>query len=838
MTPPLISVVMPVYNGATTLREATRSIFAQTLGDFELIAVDDGSRDDSRAVLRELAQEDARMRVVELDRNGGLAAALNHGIALARGRYVARQDQDDVSRPERFARQVAWMEAHPDCGLLGTRAEIWIGDAPTGRAHDHPLDDGELKFDLLINNPFVHASMMMRRSTLDRIGPYTTDPARQPPEDYEMWSRFARVARVANLPERLVVYRESPGSMSRVGPNPFLERLLLLSAENIAFWSGLDAPDTDCRDIAALNHAAYERLSPQADPAALAARLGAAADGVARACPQSDLTQRRAQALAVLAHHFRLAKGGAPGAAAQRRPSAQLQPRPPRPEPVRRMRLLLCCEFYHPSRGGVQEVMRQLAERFVADGHEVTVATSYLPERASDIVNGVRIVGFHVSGNRVRGIEGYPQSYVEFLKGFDGDAILIKAAQQWTFDAAWPALDAIKARKVFIPCGFSGLYEPAYRDYFAELPAILEKFDRLIFYAECYRDVDFCRDRGLQRLAFLPNGASERDFARDPEAVDRAALRKRLGIPEHAFAIITVGTPINAKGHAELAQAFGLLDGRGQELCLVLNGQWPTPAVAAAPPATPEASPALASLAPPRRGLARIARNAAATMQAEGVGPFLRRARRFAAHRTAWALRRGAEAIERAEAAAEARAQARRDGPSRTAETVAPARPAPLAAPPPPPPPPPPPTIDDHIEAARAQPGKSVLKTHLERADVIDLFYAADLFVFASNIEYSPLVVFEACAAGLPFLAVPVGNCEEIARWTGGGEICPAHKDERGYTRVEPAVLAARAQALIDDPERRQALGRAGRAAFLDMFNWDAIARRYEAILAGEDGSR
>lgn len=310
MKSPLVSIAMSVYNGAADAPAAIRSILAQTFEDFELIAVDNGSfKDDTRAVLRALAAEDRRIRVAELDVNIGLAGALNHAISLARGQFIARQDHDDLARPERLALQVAHMQANPDCGLLGTRAEIWVGDAPTGRAHDHPLDDATLKFDLLINNPFVHSSVMIRRSTLEDVGVYATDPERQPPEDFELWSRIARRHRVANLSQRLVIYRETPGSMSREGPNPFRERLLMLAAENIAHWAGLAAPDTPCRDAAALSHAAYDRLSPDAEIEAICAVYEAAAQGIASACPGADLADRRAGARANLRHHFMMARG-------------------------------------------------------------------------------------------------------------------------------------------------------------------------------------------------------------------------------------------------------------------------------------------------------------------------------------------------------------------------------------------------------------------------------------------------------------------------------------------------------------------------------------------------
>ncbi len=104
--------------------------------------------------------------------------------------------------------------------------------------------------------------------------------------------------------------------------------------------------------------------------------------------------------------------------------------------------------------------MRQIAERMAARGHDVTVATSRHPRRKSKVVNGVKIRAFNAGGKMVYGLNGQIDEYRQFVRTFEPDAILIMAAQQWSFDALWPVLDDIKARKVFIPCGFSGLYEP------------------------------------------------------------------------------------------------------------------------------------------------------------------------------------------------------------------------------------------------------------------------------------------------------------------------------------------------------------------------------------------
>src|SRR5579871_6531806 len=207
---PEVSVVLSVRNGGADLPKAIGSILAQSFTDFELIAINNGSTDGTRSYLDSIA--DPRLRVFH-QADAGLAAALNRGISLARGRYVARQDHDDLADTHRIAKQVQFLDAHPDHALVGTRAEIWIGDTPSGRFHDHPTDDRLLRFDLLFNNPFVHSSVMIRKAALDRVGTYTTDPARQPPEDYELWSRISRHYRVANLAERLTIYREVPSSM-------------------------------------------------------------------------------------------------------------------------------------------------------------------------------------------------------------------------------------------------------------------------------------------------------------------------------------------------------------------------------------------------------------------------------------------------------------------------------------------------------------------------------------------------------------------------------------------------------------------------------------------------
>lgn len=425
---------------------------------------------------------------------------------------------------------------------------------------------------------------------------------------------------------------------------------------------------------------------------------------------------------------------------------------------ARPMRLLLCCEFYHPSRGGVQEVMRQVASRLARAGHDVTVATSHLAERNAAVIDGVRIREFKVRGNLARGMRGEVERYRDFVAGFGADAVLVKAAQQWTFDALWPVLDRIAARKVFVPCGFSGLHDPDFFDYFRQMPQVLRKFDHLIFYAEKYRDIDFARAHGLGNFSIVPNGASELEFDGAPDP----GIRARLGIADEDFVFLTVGSPIAMKGHREIAEAYARLDGGGRRTTLILNGNWPVP----------------------QRWTGRVA---------------------TAARRAADVL--GAEGLKGVKARYRAMLRQRQI----LGETAA------------------------WIARADAQPGKRVLCTNLPRSDLVEVFKTANLLVFASNIEYSPLVLFEAAAAGTPFLSVPVGNAEEIARWTGGGSICPAPVDPQGFTRADPSALARDMQRCMNDPDTLARLGATGKARWRERFTWQAIAPRYQAILAGRE---
>ena len=248
---PRVSVVLPVYNGEALLSDAINSVLSQTMRDFELIVLDDGSTDNSWKIIQGFS--DSRIRAYSHD-NIGLPATLNRGIALANAEYVARLDHDDLMLSSRLQKQCDYLDAHRDVVLLGTSAQIYEGDRPTARFHRHPTSSKALQLRLLFDNPFVHASIIFRRDAIIKLGSYTQDNARLPPEDYELWSRVARNFAVENLAEVLTIYREVPGSLSRVDSNPFIAKVLLFSAENLHAVLSPDFTLQDCRFLAAVYH--------------------------------------------------------------------------------------------------------------------------------------------------------------------------------------------------------------------------------------------------------------------------------------------------------------------------------------------------------------------------------------------------------------------------------------------------------------------------------------------------------------------------------------------------------------------------------------------------------
>jgi len=209
MPAPAVSVLMAVYNGAAYLGEAMASILSQTFGDFELLVIDDGSTDDTPAILR--ACTDRRLRVVRHDGNLGLIAALNRGLDEARGEYVARMDADDIALPSRLERQRKLLLGAPNIGLCGTWFRTF-GSEPA-KVVRPPVQPDELAAKLFYESPLAHPSVMFRRTLFAERG-LRYDPAFSFAEDFELWTRVAQVADLANVPEVLMRYRRHGAQVS------------------------------------------------------------------------------------------------------------------------------------------------------------------------------------------------------------------------------------------------------------------------------------------------------------------------------------------------------------------------------------------------------------------------------------------------------------------------------------------------------------------------------------------------------------------------------------------------------------------------------------------------
>lgn len=213
MNSPLVSVVMPVYNGERYLASAIQSILDQSFENFEFLIIEDGSTDGSPIITDKYEKLDTRIKVIRHARNQGLISALNVGIQAAQGKYLARMDQDDISLPERFSRQVEHLEACPEVGILGCKVRHID---PTGRLLSIPpmfLGDLSIRWHVLFQNPFYHPTIMLRKSVLDQTG-LRYDPAHENAEDFGLWSRLLVHTKGENLPDVLLWYRVHPESMS------------------------------------------------------------------------------------------------------------------------------------------------------------------------------------------------------------------------------------------------------------------------------------------------------------------------------------------------------------------------------------------------------------------------------------------------------------------------------------------------------------------------------------------------------------------------------------------------------------------------------------------------
>jgi L-malate glycosyltransferase len=381
------------------------------------------------------------------------------------------------------------------------------------------------------------------------------------------------------------------------------------------------------------------------------------------------------------------------------------------------MKILHAVESYLPARNGMSEVVRQLSEGLTRRGHEVTVATSAIPERSFESQEGVTIKSFPISGNAVRGIIGPSDDYIRFVQEGAFDIITCFAAQQWATDLLLPHLSTLGAKKVFVPTGFSALNDLRYAEYFIDMPEWLRGFDANIFLSDTYQDMNFARRHGIQNTILIPNGASYEEFATDSASY----LRKKLGISTSSTLILHVGSYTGEKGHREAIEIF--LKAKIRHATFLFIGQNP----------------------------ARI------------LKAFGRKLRYI------------------------------------------------------------------KLPLSFILANKRVLVCTLNREDTVQAFKEADLFLFPSRIECSPVVLFEAAASGTPFLSSDVGNAREICEWTGGGAIIPTKfVNSRGQPDIN--VGSQMLTDLVKNKYLLEKMASSAKKSWQQHFTWDIIISRYEEL--------
>ncbi|BDV00013.1 glycosyl transferase family 2 [Thermodesulfomicrobium sp. WS] len=239
MGKPRVSVVLPCYQAEDTLPACLESLLAQTLGDLEVIAVDDGSRDATAEVLRRYARWDTRVRPF-FRPHEGFVATVNFGLAQSQGEFVARMDADDVCLPARLAEQAHFLDAHPHIGLVGCLVRFG-GDAVRARGYqayvewtNSVVDEESISRSRFIESPFAHPSLMWRRPLVSRLGGFYEGPF---PEDYEPILRWLDAGvRMAKVPQELLVWNDPPTRLSRTDPRYDSEAFYAIKARYLARW--------------------------------------------------------------------------------------------------------------------------------------------------------------------------------------------------------------------------------------------------------------------------------------------------------------------------------------------------------------------------------------------------------------------------------------------------------------------------------------------------------------------------------------------------------------------------------------------------------------------------
>jgi glycosyltransferase involved in cell wall biosynthesis len=209
---PKISVIMPAYNAEKYIAEAIGSVLSQTFKDFELIIIDDASRDRTWEIIKKYSRKEKRILALHNKKNLKLSKTLNIGINKSSGAYIARMDADDLCEPDRLEKQYRFMEHHKNVGILGGSMSVMKEDKTIIGKRTYPLDDLSIRKNIFWYSPFSHPLVMLRRSVIEKVGGY--DHKFNPAEDYELYFRIGKISKFSNLPDTLLRYRIVEKSMT------------------------------------------------------------------------------------------------------------------------------------------------------------------------------------------------------------------------------------------------------------------------------------------------------------------------------------------------------------------------------------------------------------------------------------------------------------------------------------------------------------------------------------------------------------------------------------------------------------------------------------------------
>ncbi|HWB24567.1 MAG TPA: glycosyltransferase [Chitinophagaceae bacterium] len=204
---------MPVYNAGNYLRASIESILGQSQGDFEFLIFNDASTDNSLDIIK--SYNDSRIKIIDSPVNTGYLKHLNHGLQLARGKYIARMDADDISLPQRFEEQVKYLRQNPSVKIVGSYITVFAEQAGDIKIIKYPTLPGKIKWHAIKGTPLAHPAVMLDKKCLLQLEEFYKEEY-YPSEDYEFWTRLLEKCNIGNIPQPLLKYRSHEMQTSSV----------------------------------------------------------------------------------------------------------------------------------------------------------------------------------------------------------------------------------------------------------------------------------------------------------------------------------------------------------------------------------------------------------------------------------------------------------------------------------------------------------------------------------------------------------------------------------------------------------------------------------------------